>query len=566
VALGLRWLILGAAVAVAVLLLSIPIGGASTEAQEGQKAARSPTPTKTTKTSVGTIHRDPPSVLSRHSTTTPEESAALERGLQKLREQLDAANAKRQRGGGAALDAPVGRPSKQRGGGAALDAPVGRPSKMAAKSKALFTTKNRRNTVAQQVSLTLAEPAAAADEREVLYAGNTYQSRSTDRGATWVNAGAYPAGPPDAPNVCCDPDVVHASNTDTTFNTIVYTNGTPLTSPTNSVVRIFVRHGKISGGIDCSYDIDPGGTSDNIIADYPHIATSNKFLYLSTNNFSPTKWVGAQTRRFDLKQMSNCQQQVSSNTFTYDNTSIGHRVHVPVENATTTMYWGQLDDATTFRIYSWPDSQTTPSQVTRSVASTEFTNPDCRGGTGDFDWIERSTSWTITGFRMRGAIAGRTVQFLWAAAPDSQHTQAHLHGAVFRTSDLALIAQPRVFNNNFCFGFPALGGNARGQYALSVAFGGDKVDNSGTSAQGAVAVDDASSAGYSFPKFETTATGTHNSTDGRFGDYFTVRKNERCPNTWNATNYALSGGNMLAANVNARYVEFQSSKAHRCRE
>jgi hypothetical protein len=188
--------LLGAAAAVAVLLLSIAIGGASTQAkEEGQKAAQSTTPTKTIKTSVGTIRPEPPSVLSRPSTTTPEESAALERGLHKLRERVAAkANAKRYRGGGPESDAPVGRPSKV----------------VADASEALLTTKNLRNTVAQSVSNTLAEPAAAADQREVLYAGNTYQSRSADAGASWVNLGAYPAGPADAPEACCDTDVVHA--------------------------------------------------------------------------------------------------------------------------------------------------------------------------------------------------------------------------------------------------------------------------------------------------------------------------------------------------------------------
>jgi hypothetical protein len=346
----------------------------------------------------------------------------------------------------------------------------------------------------------------------------------------------------------------------------LYTNNA--NPPTNGVVRIFVRRGTISGGVDCSYDIDPAGTSDNILPDYPHIATSNNFLYLSTNNLSTENgkitWLGAQIRRYNLKQMSNCQADVALNTFTYAPTSIGQRVHVPIENATTTMFWGQLDNATTFRIYSWPESTTTISRVTRTVRSTNFENPDCRGGTGNFDWIERDIAWTIWGFDMRGATGGGTVQFLWNAAPDTQHTQAHLHGAVFRTSDLARIGQTQVYNNSFCYGFPALGANNRGEYGLSVGFGGDNVANSGTSAKGAVAVDDASTPGFSFPPFTLTADGTHNRADGRFGDYFTVRKNERCPNTWSATNYALSGGNTQAAHVNARYVEFQSSADPRC--
>jgi hypothetical protein len=561
-ALRLRWFSLWTAVAVAVLLLS-EATRASTEAQESPKAEESTTPTKTVKTAVGTIRPDPPSVLSRPSTTSPKESAAIERVLAKKREQANAANAKRYRGGGTESTTPVGRPTK-------LAAASGRVG-----TQALLTTKNFRNTVAQSVSSTLAEPAAAADDREVLYVGNTYQSRSTDSGASWVSAGTYPAGPSDAPSVCCDSDAVHASNTDTTFSTILYTNrsGT-LPDPTNGVVRIFVRRGTISGGIDCTFTIDPAGTNDNIVPDYPHIATSNNFLYLSTNNLqNGNTWVGAQTRRFNLSQMSNC-QTAATDTFTFLNTSIGQRVHVPIENAKATMYWGQLDNPTTFRIFRWPESTTTVSQFTRSVSSTNFTNPNCRGGTDNFDWIERDTAFSITGFRMRGAIGGfpllESLMFLWPAGPDSQHTQAHLHGAVFRPfgfpvfPELTLIAQPRVFNNSFCFGFPALGANNRGDFGLSVGFGGDNVANSGTSAQGVVAVDDSSSEGFFFPTLQTTASGTHNRSDGRFGDYFTVRNNERCPNTWSATNYALLGGNTSSSHVNARYVEFQSSNDPPC--
>jgi hypothetical protein len=575
-ALRYRWVPLWAAVAVAVLLLFVATR-ASTEAQESPKAEASTTPIKTTKTARGMIRPNPPSVLSRPSTTSPDESAAAQRALEKLREQAAAANAKRYRGGGAESTAPVGRPTKLAGASGRV------------RTQALLTPKNFRNFFAQTASSTLAEPAAAADDREVLYVGNTYQSRSEDGGASWVSAGKYPDGPPDAPVATGDADVVHASSTDTTFSTVLYTNRTRNSAgearQTNGMVRIFVRRDTISGGVDCTYDIRPGGYQVDMIPDYPHIATSNNFLYLSMNNVQVStetnaeNWVDARTMRFNLSQISNC-QPTAFNTFSYSDREVvrGWRMHVPVENATTTMYWGQLDKPSstvydpanpptyrTFRIFSWPESTTTVSQFTRPVSPTNFENPDCKGGTGDFDWLENPASaWDYRGFHMRGATGGGTVEFLWNAGPDSEHTQAHLHGAVFRTSDFALIAEPRVFDNSFCFGLPALGSNRFGEYALSVAFGGDNVANSGASAQGGVTVDDSSSAGYWFPLVETTAFGTHNRSDARFGDYFTVRNNERCPNTWNATNYALLNGNTSSSHVNARYVEFQSSSDPPC--
>jgi len=281
-------------------------------------------------------------------------------------------------------------------------------------------------------------------------------------------------------------------------------------------------------------------------------------------------WLGARTMRWPLQQISNC-QTATRGTFTYDNLRrTGQRVHVPVENATRTMFWGQLDNPTTFRIFSWDDFRI--KEWVWPVNSTEFNNPDCRGGVGHFDWIEGSPSWSITGFRMRGATTEKselpygpygTVLFLWPAAPDLLHHQAHLHGAVFDADSLQFVAETRVFSNSFCYGYPALGANSFGEYALSVAFGGDRTANSGTSAQSGVTVSRGWPA-YDFPTAQRTAGGTHNRTDERFGDYFTVRKNERCPNTWNATNYALSGGNTLPAHVDARYVEFQSRTTPPC--
>ena len=61
-----------------------------------------------------------------------------------------------------------------------------------------------------------------------------------------------------------------------------------------------------------------------------------------------------------------------------------------------------------------------------------------------------------------------------------------------------------------------------------------------------------------------TAQGTHNRSDGRFGDYFTARKNDICTQNFVATNYALLNGNTLPSHVNARYVEFRSSHDLAC--
>jgi len=341
------------------------------------------------------------------------------------------------------------------------------------------------------------------------------------------------------------------------FSSLLYVNG----AVTNGVVRIFVRSDPQAAAL-CSYTIDPGGTDTSVLPDYPHLAVSNNFLYLSTNNLrNGATWTGAQVRRFNLNQMSAC-QLTSFNTFNWVG-SVGQRILTPVEGATSVMYMGSNNSATVFRVFAWPESSTTVGTGLRAVGSSSFGNPDCRGGVGNFDFIERATAWSISGFRLRGATGGGRVTFWWPVARDAQHPQAHLHGATLRTSDLALIAQPPVWNASTCFGYPAVASNVFGDYGMSMAVGG-RAGGGGTAARGVVLVDDASSAGIFFPTFSVTAVGTHNRSDARFGDYFTVRTNSRCTSSWVATNFALVNGSTTPANVNARYIEMQSSRRPLC--
>jgi hypothetical protein len=409
------------------------------------------------------------------------------------------------------------------------------------------------------VSSTLAEPGAANDGAEVFMGGNTFFSRSANHGATWV-ADTIPSGPASAPIACCDLDFVHKGNLDTTFAIVLYTNA----AQTNGVVRIFVRRSTVAGGNDCTYLIDPDGSANNVVPDYPHLGVSNGFLYLTTNLLRGGSWIGAQIKRFNATQMANC-QSTTTNTFTYTGTD-GQRVITPVENASTIMYFGLNRSSNLFRILRLRENASVLEQFDRSLShGTNFVNPDCRGGTGNFDFIERSTAFSITGFRLRGAaVPGNRLWFLWNAGPDASHTQAHLNSAIFSEPGLATLSSPAVFNNTTCFGFPALGANLRSEFGLSVAFGGRK-GGGGTAARGAVSVDDSASAGNFFAALSLTASGTHNRSDSRFGDYFTVRRNDACTSRgWVATNYALLNGNTTSAHVNSRYIEFQSTTSVAC--
>ena len=260
----------------------------------------------------------------------------------------------------------------------------------------LVLGRNNKNTNANgALGDTVAEPAAANNARHVFAAGNLRHAEfSTNGGVTWSNV-VLPGGPTDAPTLCCDHDVVIDDARRVTFHSVLYINA----AATNGVVRIFVRRNPPTA--DCSYTIDPAGTANNILPDYPHLGLTKRSLYLTINAI-PTSGTGfRRIYRFNIDQIADC-VTAATTTFTQSFSIIGQRVWVPAEgtNNIETMYWGQLDNSTTFRIFSWPEASGTPTSVTRTISASNFTHSHCRGGSNNTDWIERSTAFSITGFRL----------------------------------------------------------------------------------------------------------------------------------------------------------------------
>ena len=82
----------------------------------------------------------------------------------------------------------------------------------------------------------------------------------------------------------------------------------------------------------------------------------------------------------------------------------------------------------------------------------------------------------------------------------------------------------------------------------------------GGPAIGRVAIDDDFTPGAGF--FQTTyqtAVGDRNRSDGRHGDYYTVRPYSPCDNVWIATNYGL-----FATSINSRVVFFGRGRDRNC--
>jgi hypothetical protein len=409
---------------------------------------------------------------------------------------------------------------------------------------------------------TLAEPTAVAEGNRVFYTGNTHAEFSIDGGATFPAAQnvAIPAGPATAPFVCCDLDSVYDKARGVTFWSALYLNGTG----TQGSVRIFVRR-QIALANNCSYTFTPGA---GIVPDYPHLGLGTNHLYLTTNNLRSVGPAFLRVTRLNLDAMADC-AAVPLATFTLT-PAVGQRVVVPVEGTLGRLYFAYHENATQLRIFTWPDIAAAPVSVLRFVSGHNHLNPDCRGGVNNTDWIVRSTSFSITGFRMRGAVGAGRVGWWWNVSADAVagHNQAHIHAAVFTESTLALLTQPHIFDSTMCTGYPAVAVNARGDLGISLAKGG-RAGGGGPAVMGFVGLDDDFTAGIgNFSPLVRVAIGTHNppgtaANPPRWGDYVTVRTDQPCDLAFVATSYAHNGGTALA-NVNARYVEFLRGRDNQC--
>jgi len=235
------------------------------------------------------------------------------------------------------------------------------------------------------------------------------------------------------------------------------------------------------------------------------------------------------------------------------------------------MYWTQLDPATcprltaactTMHIFRWRDALAAPDAVAvRAIAASRHNvTPDCRGGVGNFNMVT-GIGTDARGFSMRSAFApaaladGRGVLGVWwNSAPTGGILQGHIRAAIFESSSLALITQPAIFNQSLCIVQPNVTSNKRGDFGMSLAWGG-KAGGLGLAANGAVGMDDEFTAGLGVFSLATVITGTHNRSDGRYGDYTTVRPHEPCEKWFVATAYALRDG-VGVGNVNSRWVEY----------
>ncbi|HEY3248878.1 MAG TPA: hypothetical protein VGK88_11365 [bacterium] len=310
----------------------------------------------------------------------------------------------------------------------------------------------------------VAEPAIAQNGKFVYYTHNWYVARSTNGGTTWAFISPFA----DMSFFCCDQDTLF----DPARNQIIwYRQGLYGTPAGRNTIRI---QRSIDGGATwCTYNLTPAnlGYPTGQWFDYPHLAVSNDYLYVTSNMFTAA---GAFLRmvlmRLSLDQMRSC----ITVGITFWTRTTGWS-WTPAQGATDRMYVGDHESpGATMRVFWNDEANTTLSSAL--IDQPNFT-PTNRNATcaslGGGNPCLRADMRILRGWILRNA-ATNTIQvgFFWNVKEGAGFTKPYVDSVLINANTNTIVAgaagRPFIWNGTIAFFYASASPNARGHLGINV--------------------------------------------------------------------------------------------------
>jgi hypothetical protein len=395
---------------------------------------------------------------------------------------------------------------------------------------------------------TVDEPSLASTQDVVFLSGNWYAAVSRDAGLTWQHVDPFtlfPAPPATQSGTFCCDQVVHY---DVAHGVLVW-ELQYLANNAGNIQRIAVArnlHAQLETGAIAwtIYDWRPsdfGITAAGIWMDFPDLATTNGYLFQTTNTYTAAPANAYYTSIIwrvpwtDLTAAGNL-------SFSYMRTaSRGWRM---VQGATDAMHWASHETTAKLRVWQWLDAQDTSGIVQGDVrhngyATDGFTLPASPDGT---NYAFRGDNRILGAYVVpQGNV--KFLGFLWHVGRGGAYVYPYTRfvGASTDTinvngeSDATL--QFSIWNDNYAVMYPTAMPNDRGDVAVMVTIGG------GASHPESHAI---IAAGNDWSTPTVTLNFLAESTNGppantRWGDYFTLRKSWYSGQTWVGGTYIQTG-------------------------
>jgi hypothetical protein len=409
------------------------------------------------------------------------------------------------------------------------------------------------------------ESSLANKNNTIFYTGNWMTARSIDGGSTW----GYTALSNIWPEACCDQRVVYEPN-HKMF--IWYMQGTENPASGENRLRIGVSSDTFDWRFYTFKPTDINSTWTNQNSDYPYLALSSKYLYISMNMFehkpfSEPAFIRPLILRISLDDL--IKPGVGPIYDYYYDPSLPNTSHTftLVNGAKDTMYWGIHVSNILMKLYEWSDSL--PSTSIRTfVREVPAWTPLNRGegvcaGPDQNNWCGRGMS------KIRGAfMANDIIGFLWDANRGGQSTHnatftyPYIDAATFSlNNNMSYVGRPYLWSPTFAWMYGYASPDKNGNVAVQAFFGGGKYY---PSIAGGVA---SNFSGKSLPwkmmplMYGTNGPGFTSLSRPAWGDYITVAPYNGQGPGWLGSGWTLQGGSQ-SQNVQPRYFEFVLNNAN----
>lgn len=390
------------------------------------------------------------------------------------------------------------------------------------------------------------EPSVANNGRTVFYTTNSYGALSGDGGQTYSYINPFDYFPADGTNDPInggfggDQYVFYERTRGLMFWLLQYSND----ATTNRQRLCVTRSQSETLGGGCSFFLDFSPASFNIPTpaggagtwlDFPDMAVSDNFLYLSSNVFCTSGCtgngaIGAVIWRIALNELR--QPGTINFVFSYDASRQGFRFS---QGAGGTMYWGSHLTTAQIRIYRWADGS-------GNFAFDDVSHTAYNTGAMTANSPDGTNFAAFSDSRIQGAwVAGGVIGFMWNAAQGGSFPFPYVQVLRFSEANRSLLSQGQVFSNTHAFLYPSVQPNARGHLGGTMAWGG------GTFFPNALAwiADDFNSNTITPLENVTYAVGAAGPNEpnfgfyNRWGDYLATRVHRPYENTWIGTGFVI---------------------------
>ncbi len=414
----------------------------------------------------------------------------------------------------------------------------------AASDLTVFRSSKVASGAAGDLTSTLSEPNVANDRNAILYTANQYAAMSFDNGLSWskTSTGTVFGDSLDG-GWCCD-QLAHSVDRGSYSNIFWITQYFADSHNNHLRIALYPNGDAMKDNSGCSVLVDPQdvGWNDKTWFDFPQVAATDKWLYVSANAFATDtglQW-GATVMRFDIDDFnSGCTGNKSisvtrqSKNFTLANSPSF------AGGDSDTMYFAYLGTLSQISMFKWDDGDSSYTNTVRGIDAFPYT----MAGSGKCETKNGANPCESFDARIiTGAWADGHAYWAWNADQGGDYPFPHVRLVDVKTSTMKVSDQAQWHSDDHAVVYPALTVNSRGGIGATYYRIGGDVDYE----RARVALIDSDGGTFGDPDTKEVHKSTQdpnndgNDNNHRWGDYGGVAAYTGCANTYAAGTEALT--------------------------